>query len=173
MNTPTTLFAFPPLAHTDASVLILGSMPGVASLSAAQYYAHPRNGFWPMMASLFAFDVLLPYEQRVALLLKNRIAVWDVLQSCARPGSLDANIIQSSIIANDFVSFFNAHPSIKTVYFNGQTAAKLYKRYVLPTVMTHTLHYQTLPSTSPAHASLSFADKLTVWQQLILPAKKN
>ena len=147
-------------------MLILGSMPGVASLQAQQYYANPRNAFWPIMASLLNFDVALPYEQRLAQLKMNRVALWDVLASCERPGSLDANIARESERPNDFVSLFATCRQIRAVACNGSTAYALFRRHVLPMVDLTGIDVLQLPSTSPAHAGKSFDAKLAEWRQL-------
>lgn len=149
-------------------MLILGSMPGVESLKAQQYYAHPRNAFWPIMGEMFGFDRSLPYPERLERLKQNRIALWDVAHQCERPGSLDSNIRHESVIANDFAPFFVAHPRIRTVFFNGHKAAELYRRLVLPTLAEpwHSLPHHRLPSTSPAHAGMNFQQKLAQWLQI-------
>ncbi len=100
-----TVHSFPPIARADARVLILGSMPSEASLAAGQYYGHPRNAFWPILAELLGFDHRIPYDQRVQAVLQARVAVWDVLASCVRPGSADADIDAESILVNDFETF--------------------------------------------------------------------
>lgn len=150
----------------DARVLILGTMPGVASLQAQQYYAHPRNAFWPMMASLLGFDVALPYEQRLAQLTVNKIALWDVLASCERPGSLDSAIARASEQPNDFLSLFACCRQLRAVACNGGTAFALFRRHVLPVVDVAGIDILQLPSTSPAHAGKSFAAKLAEWEVL-------
>lgn len=158
--------SFPPVARPDARVLILGSMPGVPSLTAGQYYAQPRNRFWPIVAELFAFDREAPYAERLEALIAHRIALWDVLESCQRPGSLDASIRRASALPNDFPSFFARHPKITQVFFNGKAAAELYRRLVLPGIADRfpDLHYTSLPSTSPANAGITPADKLAAWR---------
>lgn len=158
-----TVHSFPPLIGDRAEVLILGNMPGVVSLEQHRYYAHPRNAFWPIMAALFGFDATAPYDERVCRLTDAGVAVWDVLASCRRPGSLDASVEPASMVANDFDAFFTAHPSIERVYFNGAAAAKNYQRLV------HTPHRAStvrLPSTSPAHTA-AFAMKLAAWRHII------
>jgi len=95
--------SFPPVATSEARVLILGSMPGIASLTAGQYYAHPRNAFWRIMGKLVGAGPENPYDERLRILKKGGIALWDVLDSCVRPGSLDANI--SNETPNDFAIF--------------------------------------------------------------------
>ena len=157
---------FLPVADpATARVLVLGSMPGVASLAAGQYYAHPRNQFWPIMGALFGADPALPYERRLTLLTQAGIALWDVLASCERQGSLDAAIDVRSAQANDFAAFLDAHPLITRVCFNGALAATRFQRDVMPHVRA--LHMTRLPSTSPAHAGMSAADKLAAWRQAL------
>ncbi|WP_078120340.1 DNA-deoxyinosine glycosylase [Thiosocius teredinicola] len=160
------VFSFPPLARPDATRLILGSMPGTASLQADQYYAHPRNAFWRIMDGLFGIPFDWGYERRCTALVEQGIAVWDVLKACDRPGSLDSNIDRSTLAANDFVGFFAAHPAIESLYFNGATAEQLFKRHVVSTLDTSSASIRTarLPSTSPAHAALSYEQKLERWK---------
>jgi hypoxanthine-DNA glycosylase len=164
----TTQYGFEPIAAPDARVLVLGSMPGVVSLQAGEYYAHPRNAFWRIIEALFGIPVALPYGERCRRLLEHRIAVWDVLRACTRPGSLDSSIVESSIVANDFRGFFAAHRGIEAVYFNGAKAESAYRRHVQPTLPEPAadLGLTRLPSTSPAHASLSFDDKLERWRTI-------
>ncbi len=160
--------SFPPVARPDARVLILGSMPGVASLTAGQYYAQPRNRFWPIVAELFAFDREAPYAERLEALIAHRVALWDVLESCQRPGSLDASIKRASALPNDFAGFFSQHMQITQVFFNGKAAAELYRRLVLPGVDDSfpDLHYTSLPSTSPANAGITPDYKLAAWSMV-------
>ena len=108
---------FPPIASERSKVLILGTMPSVVSLRTGQYYANPRNIFWPIMGELFDAGPSLPYDERVEILQSVGVALWDVLQVCVRPGSLDASITEE--VANDFPAFFAEHPSITHVFFNG------------------------------------------------------
>src|SRR5690606_28486851 len=151
-----------------ARVVVLGSMPGVASLRQQQYYAHPRNAFWPIAASVFGFDARASYDARRDALVSAGVALWDVLQACERPGSLDANIDTASIVPNDFDAFFVAHPRIERVCFNGGKAAALYRRHVLPALtLQRQLQYVDLPSTSPAHAAMSRQEKLALWQHAL------
>ena len=167
---------FPPLLSPQARVLILGSMPGQASLAAQTYYAHPRNAFWPLMADLLGFSPQLPYAERVAALQVAGIAVWDVLQRCQRPGSLDANIDPGSMQTNDFHLLLTQHPQLRTLFFNGTTAETCFRRHVLPNLPTSlqkSLQLTRLPSTSPAHASLSFAEKRLAWKKILPPSSVN
>jgi len=155
--------SFPPVVDQNARVLILGSIPGKASLEAGQYYAHPRNQFWPIMAELLGSSSLSDYAAKIRMLLDARIALWDVMKSCYRPGSLDTAIAKETIVANDFQGFFGAHPHIRHVFFNGVAAEQAFCRLVLPELNGDTLTLQRLPSTSPAHAALSCQQKLQNW----------
>jgi hypoxanthine-DNA glycosylase len=150
-----------------ARVLILGSMPGVASLTAGQYYAHPRNQFWPIMGALFGAHPTLPYAERLAVLTRAGIALWDVLSSCERRGSLDSAIDARSAQANDFARFLDGHPGITRIGFNGALAETCFRRDVLPSLRP--LDSVRLPSTSPAHAGMSAADKLQAWRAALQP----
>ncbi|MGV6806442.1 MAG: DNA-deoxyinosine glycosylase [bacterium] len=154
------------MSRLDARVLILGSMPGVASLEAQQYYAHPRNAFWAIMAKLTGVSATAPYSNRTDGLQRHQIALWDVMRQCQREGSLDADIEQKSIVTNDFELFFADHPQIKTVLFNGATAEKAYRRHVEPRLDVQPVSTR-LPSTSPAMASLSLAEKQALWLQAL------
>jgi hypoxanthine-DNA glycosylase len=162
----TTIQSFEPVSRPDAKVLLLGSMPGVQSLQQAQYYAHARNAFWPIMGALFGAAPQLAYTERLRVLQSQGIALWDVLQCCERAGSLDADIAEASIVANDFSAFYAQHPDIRWVFFNGAKAEAAYKKYVLPTLPGNrtTLRYVRLPSTSPAHAGFSHGQKLQQWK---------
>ena len=155
---------FGPIAAPDAVLLILGSMPGKVSLVRGEYYAHPQNLFWPFMQALFGAGRDLPYTERIAALVRQRIAVWDVLQECHRTSSLDSDIKPDSMQVNDFAAFFSQHPQIRHVFFNGGTAEHVFRRLVVPTLNTEDLRFMRLPSTSPANASIPFADKLASWQ---------
>lgn len=154
---------FPPIARADAKVLILGTLPSQESLKRGQYYAHPRNAFWRIMGELFGAFRELPYAQRKRRLREQRIALWDVCAAAYRPGSLDASLAR--VVPNAFAEFFESHPSIELVCFNGGTAAELYRRLVLPRLPApvQSFHTEMLPSTSPAHAAMSFEKKLERW----------
>jgi hypoxanthine-DNA glycosylase len=160
----TAVRSFAPVSRADARVLILGSMPGKASLDAGEYYAHPRNQFWTILGELFGFDPALPYAQRLEALHRARIAVWDVLATCIRPGSMDADIDHASAVANDLAAFLARHGSITDVFFNGTTAEACFRRHVMSTITAGTLRYHRLPSTSPAHAGLKLEQKLDAWR---------
>ena len=155
-----TLQGFPPTIAPGARILILGNMPGVASLHAQQYYAHPRNAFWGLTGELFGFDPSAPYDDRVSALSTAGVAVWDVLQSCRGMGSLDSAVERESMIANDFSALLTAYPTITHVCFNGAAAETNYRRLV---VVDRELRYSRFPSTSPAH-TVGFEDKLAAWR---------
>jgi TDG/mug DNA glycosylase family protein len=157
---------FPPVARADARVLILGSLPGVASIEAQQYYAQPRNAFWRIMGELVGAGPELDYRSRLAQLERRRIALWDVAAMAVRPGSLDAAIVGSTVEANDFASLFARCRSIELICFNGAKAAELYRRRVLPGLDAASAAIAScrLPSTSPAHAGMSYEQKLDRWR---------
>ena len=153
---------FPAESRADARVLVLGSLPGVRSIEAGQYYAHPRNAFWPIMATLFGFDPGLSYRQRIRALLDRRVALWDVLGESRRPGRLDSAIDTASARPNDLAGFLAEHPSLALVAFNGRRAEALFRRLVLPG-LDAAPPAVLLPSTSPAHAAMDRATKLAHW----------
>lgn len=157
--------SFPSVGDTDAVVLILGSMPGKRSLEQNQYYAHPQNVFWKIMGNLVGAHPALPYPQRLHALTAANIALWDVLHTCERKGSLDSDIKQEE--ANDFAAFFARHPNITRVYFNGAKAEQSFKRFVLGKQRLPPLEFARLPSTSPAHAGMRYEEKLRVWSEAI------
>lgn len=160
--------SFPPIARPDARLLILGSMPGKVSLREHRYYAHPQNAFWQIAADIFGFDATWPYAERVTMLQEQRIAVWDVLQSCTRESSLDSDIDPATIVPNDFAPFFAQHADIRRVCFNGAKAATLFARHVTPTLPEALkLELLQLPSTSPANAGVSRAEKLRAWHAIV------
>jgi len=165
-------FSFPPVAREDARVLILGSLPGQASLKAQEYYAQPQNAFWPLMGALFGAGRDLPYPERLQRLLENRIALWDVCASACRPGSLDSDIDHASVAPNGFAALYRRCPDIKLVCFNGATAERLYHKLVMPTLQVEIATLR-LPSTSPAHASRSFSQKREAWAAALENASKN
>lgn len=161
--------SFPPIEPATCRLLILGSMPGKASLAAQQYYAHPRNAFWPIMGELLGFDPNADYEQRIQALLLGGIGLWDVMQSCIRPSSLDSDIQEASIIPNNFPSWFQRHPNTCAVLCNGGKAFQSYHRHVLPLLDEpfQQLPLHQLPSTSPAYASLTLQQKQLEWHKIM------
>ena len=151
---------FPPVVDAAKRVLILGSLPGEASLAARQYYGHPRNAFWRLMEGVLDTAlVALAYEDRLAALLARRVGLWDVIAEAERPGSLDAAIRDPA--ANDLLALIDALPALRLVAFNGGTAAKLGGKLIGDRVPT-----LALPSSSPAHAAKSFEQKAIAWSAL-------
>lgn len=154
------LHGLPPLVGAHPTVLVLGNMPSVLSLAHDRYYGNPRNVFWRICGQIYGFDADAPYAQRTAALTGHGVAVWDVLRSCRRVGSLDSAVQPDSMVANDIIGFLAEHPGIGLLAFNGAAAARNLRRLIpdapdLPTVQ--------LPSTSPAH-TMAFADKLRCWR---------
>jgi hypoxanthine-DNA glycosylase len=157
------LHGLPPIIDDAASALILGNMPSVMSLGAQEYYANPRNAFWRITGEIFGFEPSAPYEVRTAALLAHGVAVWDVLRSCRRVGSLDSAVQPDSMVANDFRQLFERYPRITRVFFNGAAAEKNFNRLVRA---APDFQYRRLPSTSPAQ-TMPYAEKLAVWRGAI------
>ena len=155
------LRSFPPVAGRGARVLILGSMPGGESLRRQQYYAHPRNAFWPVMGMLFGFDPALSYPERLDALKRAGVALWDTLAGCERSGSLDSNIREPE--PNDITGLLRKHPGIRTVCCNGTASFGFLKKYHPALFDRPGLEILRLPSTSPAAALYSFEEKLARW----------
>lgn len=163
---------FPPIVDSHAKILILGSMPGEVSIQKMQYYGHARNSFWPIILTLLGETAdldIINYNQRKSILINNKIAVWDVLESCFRSGSLDTAIKMKSIKVNEFNRLFSSYQTIEKVFFNGSKAEAIYTKHVLPylNVQFNHLHYAKLPSTSPAYASMTLQQKTQVWKNEI------
>jgi hypoxanthine-DNA glycosylase len=160
---------FPPVAAAGARVLILGSLPGAMSLARREYYAQPRNAFWPIMGALVGAAPELPYAERLERLTASGIALWDVCASGFRPGSLDSAIARDTVVANDFLPFFAEHRRISLIGCNGNTAAGLFERLVVPRLPERSRAIQRLrlPSTSPAHAGMPYAEKLRRWREAL------
>lgn len=164
------------MVGVNPRLLILGSMPGKPSLQAQRYYANQRNAFWPIMGDLFAAGPDLPYPQRLDQLRSAGIALWDVIATCERESSLDADIVPATVRPNDFSAFLAVHRSIRTICFNGAAAQTYFRRLVLPQLLlpqlagSEAVELVCLPSTSPAHAAKTYAEKLAVWSAaLALP----
>ncbi|MGB8386751.1 DNA-deoxyinosine glycosylase [Mycobacterium sp.] len=154
------LQGFPPVIDDHATVLILGSFPSAQSLVTGQYYANPRNAFWPITSELFAFDANAPYAARLAALRSRGVALWDVLHRCRRMGSADSAIDPKILTVNNFSELFASYPALTQVYFNGAKAAELYRRLA---ATADAVDYRRLPSTSPAHVMPAGA-KLAAWR---------
>lgn len=154
--------SFPPLVWEAPRLLLLGSMPGIQSLHREQYYAHPQNQFWRILAAAFEQDLPVTYDEKRELLKRNGIALWDVLAHCEREGSLDSAI--KNAVPNDIPAFIDGFPSVQKIGFNGQQSFKYFERSFgarldLPTAV--------LPSTSPAY-TIPFAQKLELWKNFLL-----
>jgi double-stranded uracil-DNA glycosylase len=151
---------FPAVIRRDARLLILGSFPGQASLAAGQYYAHPRNLFWPIVGELVGKSLVdAPYRQRLKIVRDARIAIWDVVESCMRPGSLDSAIRDAD--ANRFARLLARAPALGAVAFNGKTASQH-----APWFEAKGFRVYRLPSTSPAYASMNSQAKHRSWSVL-------
>lgn len=158
-----------PIIGVRPRVLLLGSMPGAASLLEQRYYAHPRNLFWPFMQQLFGIQTEFNYQQRCKLLTEQGVALWDVIAHCERAGSLDSAIKKSTVICNAIPQLLETEPHILKICFNGAKAAEEFKRHLLPLVKHRTdIEYVQLPSSSPAHASQSKEAKLELWAKALL-----
>ncbi len=160
MKTRPTSFA--PIADARARILILGTLPGEASLRARQYYAHPRNHFWPIMGALFGAGPELPYDQRTRRLRAARVALWDVVAEADRAGSEDAAIRAER--PNDIPGLLAQCPRIRLIAFNGQPAARLFRRHFPDLDSRADIRCVVLPSTSPAHATRPAAEKCARWR---------
>lgn len=160
---------FPPVEPKRARVLILGSLPSAESIRQGQYYAHPRNAFWPIMGALFGAGRELPYAERLRQLAVRGILLWDVLHAAHRPGSLDSAIHPSRLEANDIPALLARHPELRKIAFNGGAAESLFRRHVrkLCGERLEGAELVRLPSTSPACARVSFAQKLSAWKHVL------
>jgi hypoxanthine-DNA glycosylase len=157
------------VARADARVLILGSLPGKVSLQRGQYYAQPQNAFWRIMGELVGASPNLPYEDRLRALNENGIALWDVCAAGHRSGSLDSAIQLSTVVTNDLSGFLQAQPGVELICFNGKKANEIYVSKVRqePRPLFERIRYEVLPSTSPAHASMSYGQKLSRWRTVL------
>ena len=154
------IHSFDPIIDLHSRVLILGSMPGKVSLDKGQYYAHPHNQFWTFIYSILGTQPVITYEAKIILLKSRHIALWDVIKDCQRSGSSDSKIINP--IINDFPDLISRYPNIKSILFNGKKAEQVFKKY-LKTFSESDIKLITLPSSSPANASISQYEKLKAW----------
>ena len=161
------IYSFPPVWRADAKLLIVGSMPSVESLKQGFYYAHPRNAFWPMMAEILEEAAPASIEEKKAMLIRHRIALWDSACSCEREGSLDSAIREAQ--PNDFDALYRNCPGIRHVLFNGAAAFELYKKLVARTDALRIFHR--MPSTSPAY-TLKYESKKAAWAETLLACLK-
>lgn len=141
-------------------------MPGRRSLEQQQYYAHPQNLFWPFIDSILGVSRAAPYAERCEGLKARGFALWDALQSCTRPGSLDSRIVNSTMVPNDFAAFLSDHPEIGHIVFNGAKAEAVFRSHVVPELEQELapVRLTRLPSTSPANASIPRDVKLSAWR---------
>lgn len=154
--------SFSPIIDQSSQILILGSVPGVKSLEMQQYYAHPQNKFWKILFEIFEEDFTADYPERIRFLKRNHIALWDVIDSCERKGSLDSDIKNEE--ANKIAELLSEHPNIKAIFCNGQKSYKnlqriLGKDFHLPVFV--------MPSTSPANAGIPFEEKKRQWLKIL------
>lgn len=160
--------SFEPVIGSDPRILILGSMPGVISLQAVQYYAHPRNAFWPIMANLFGIDIDGGYQKRIEQVNRMPVVLWDTIKACHRDGSLDSNIQKHQIEANDIPALLDKYSCIKLIAFNGATSEKYFNQLVKPKLSENQIiDLVRFPSTSPANAGMKFEEKLSHWRRLL------
>jgi hypoxanthine-DNA glycosylase len=152
---------FPPIVNKESRTLVLGSFPDTLSLQLRQYYAHPRNTFWRIVAETFGFDINSRYDVRVKKLKENGLGLWDVLKSCDRVGAADRNIRYP--LPNDFRYFFTKYPNLRRVVFNGRKAEEIFRTLVPANERLSQIAFRYLPSTSPAHA-VPYTQKLSLWQ---------
>ena len=167
-RTKTNITGFGPILPPQPKVLVLGSMPSVASLAKHEYYGHPANAFWPIMAKVIGFPCELNYAERTQALREAGVALWDVLHACERKGSSDAAIVADSERANTIDELLHAHRTIRAVFLNGGKAFAAFQKHIAPKLndaAARQLHIARLPSTSPANASMSRNEKLKHWSR--------
>lgn len=162
--------SFEPIVNKNCKILILGTMPGIKSLQKQEYYGHERNTFWKIIFLLFNEELNINYSYKKKFLLKNNIALWDVLKSCNREGSSDSNI--KNPIPNNIKELLVKYPNIKSIYFNGESAEKLFKRIIKNTFGDIDISFNTLPSTSPAN-TIKFEKKYEKWKKILLGIEGN
>ncbi len=160
--------SFEPVIGHEPRIVILGSMPGVVSLEAMQYYANPRNVFWSIMADLFGINIESNYQSRVEQVAELPLILWDTLKACHREGSLDSKILGQQIEANDIAGLVNRHAEIRVIAFNGAASEKFFRQLVAEHMPTNRgIEMIRMPSTSPANASMSYRQKLGAWRRLL------
>lgn len=164
---PELLVGLPPRDDAQCRVLVLGSMPGGASLQEAQYYAHPRNRFWPVMAAVCGFATDLPYETRMEAMQQAGVGLWDVIGRCERKGSLDSAIVRGSEVPNPIADWLTTHPQVTAIALNGGKAAEAFRRHIRPTLPDDAAPVTfALPSTSPAHAAMGLPGLVDAWRAI-------
>jgi hypoxanthine-DNA glycosylase len=165
------IVGFEPVVAERTRILVVGSMPGKDSLRRGEYYAHPRNRFWPMVEAVFGIPSTLPYDERLRSLKDSGIGLWDALESCERQGSLDADILKQSEVYNGFALFLRTYGRIGTICCNGVKAYELFSKRILPRLensIAERLAIFRLPSTSPANASYLYEDIVRAWSSVLL-----
>ena len=155
------IFSFPPIVSKDSKILILGSVPGVKSLEKQQYYGHPQNAFWKIIFELTKENLTDDYAEKIEILKKHHIALWDVIDSCERRGSLDSEIRNEE--ANEIAELLTQFPNIQSIFCNGQKSYKNLQKIMGKNVQ---IPIHLLPSTSPLH-TISFDKKLEEWRKII------
>jgi hypoxanthine-DNA glycosylase len=157
------IHSFPPFINPETEILILGTMPGIASLEKQEYYAHPRNHFWKIIYTLFdKLPVSDNFEEKIKLIKAYKIGIWDVLENCERKGSLDIHIKNHK--PNDFYNLFKTYPNIKKIIFNGKES---HRYFIKNFEQKKGITYFVMPSTSPAN-TMSFENKLKNWATCFL-----
>jgi len=160
--------AFPPLESAATRVLVLGSMPSQKSLALQQYYGHPQNAFWRIMAELTCVPHDAKYLQRASALMDAGVSVWDTIARCCRPGSMDADIVPDTVTVNDFDTFIARHDGLALVLFNGQASAKMFFKHMGKSYLSKKgIESAIMPSTSPSYAAMSLDDKKSAWLQAL------
>ena len=154
-------FSFNPISNKNSTVLILGFMPGEQSLALQQYYAHPQNKFWKVIATITNSDITITYADKEKLLFQNNIALWDIIKYANREGSLDSAIKNEQ--PNNISDFIIKHKKLETICFNGKKAEALYRKYF---AMERTINYISLPSISPANASINLENICIQWKSI-------
>jgi TDG/mug DNA glycosylase family protein len=163
----TRVYSIEPIIGRNPRIMILGSMPGIISINAAQYYANPRNVFWIVLADLFGIDIDCSYESKVQQMQQLPMIVWDTLKACHREGSLDSKILNTDIEANDIAALLNRYPTVQAIAFNGGASAKYFDRLVKPQLANElSVELLKMPSTSPANAGMKREQKLELWRRL-------
>jgi TDG/mug DNA glycosylase family protein len=156
-----------PIIGRCPRIIILGSMPGIISINAAQYYANPRNMFWTVLAELFGIDIDCDYETKVQQVRDLPVILWDTIKSCHREGSLDSKILNTEIEANDIVALLERYATVQAIAFNGGASAKYFDRLIKPQLPSDlSVELLKMPSTSPANAGMKFEQKLDLWRRL-------
>ncbi len=162
-----TIKGFPPIETSECEILVLGSMPGADSLKFSQYYAHKQNAFWFIMGECFGAGFDVEYDERLKILNKNKIALWDVLQQCKREGSLDSQIHNEQ--PNDLSLFVDKHKKLRRILFNGKKSEQLFNKHIsLSKIRSIKINFIGLPSSSPAMAMLNKQQKCKLWHQALM-----